>query len=74
LLLGYGGTQAIAGLSGYSETAHGLLRDIGIQTERFHGFFDQQAWVSPNAGEPPSHIFITSQMETLRLRDFWFVL
>jgi spermidine dehydrogenase len=38
LLIGYGGTQSIDGPAGYSAEAAGLLRDVGIDVQRFlHG-------------------------------------
>lgn len=41
-LIGYGGTQSIDSPRGsYSEVAMGLLRDLGIEVERFDTAFDQ---------------------------------
>jgi spermidine dehydrogenase len=42
--IGYGGTEAIDTPSHYTEEAIGLLRDIGIRTERFYGYFDQELY------------------------------
>lgn len=40
-LVGYGGSQSIDTPSSYSETAAALLKDIGIETERFYEYFDR---------------------------------
>ena len=39
-LIGYGGSQSIDTPDAYSVVAHGLLDDIGVDTERFHEYFD----------------------------------
>ncbi|MEM9689760.1 MAG: NAD(P)-binding protein [Pseudomonadota bacterium] len=39
--IGYGGTEAIDTPSGYAEVSQALLRDIGVDTERFYDYFDQ---------------------------------
>lgn len=41
LLVGYGGSQSIDTPSAYSTVSAQLLRDVGIDTERFYGYFDQ---------------------------------
>lgn len=41
LLLGYGGTQNLEGVSNYSEIAMGLLNDIGVKPKRFYDYYDQ---------------------------------
>ena len=41
LLIGYGGTQSIAGPKLYSAEAKGLFKDLGIEVERFEKYFDQ---------------------------------
>ena len=40
-IIGYGGSQSIDTPSSYSKEASALLRDIGIDTERFYDFFDR---------------------------------
>jgi len=40
-LIGYGGSQSIDSPGGYSRGAKELLRDIGIDTEPFYEYFDQ---------------------------------
>jgi len=44
LLLSYGGTQSIESPGKYSRVAQGLLRDIGIQTERFYKAYDSKLY------------------------------
>jgi spermidine dehydrogenase len=41
MILGYGGTQSIAGPKGYSREAIGLLQELGIDVQRFHKYFDR---------------------------------
>jgi len=48
LLLGYGGTQSIEGPGHYSAEAIGLLREIGIDVQRFYKYFDQTLYKSMN--------------------------
>jgi spermidine dehydrogenase len=46
LLLGYGGTQSIAGPELYSAEAKGLFRDLGIAPERFTKYYDTKFFSS----------------------------
>jgi spermidine dehydrogenase len=46
LLLGYGGTQSIEAPSRYSAEARGLLRELGVETDRFYRYFDQTFYES----------------------------
>ncbi len=46
LLLGYGGTQSIAGPKLYSAEAKGLFRDLGIEPERFTKYYDTKFFSS----------------------------
>src|SRR5262249_37426875 len=46
LLLGYGGTQSIAGPKLYSAEAKGLFKDLGIEVERFENYYDQKFFSS----------------------------
>src|SRR6266513_3119941 len=48
LLIGYGGTQSIEGPAHYSPEAIGLLKDIGIDVQRFYKYFDQNMYKSMN--------------------------
>lgn len=43
-LISYGGTESIAAPSAYSATSMGLLRDLGIHLERFHGYYNSRFW------------------------------
>jgi spermidine dehydrogenase len=40
-IIGYGGTQSIAGPKGYSKESIGLLRELGIDVRRFYKYFDR---------------------------------
>ncbi|MBT8065685.1 MAG: NAD(P)-binding protein [Gammaproteobacteria bacterium] len=46
LLIGYGGTQSLEAPSGYPEVAKQLLRELGVDTERFYTAFDQELYDS----------------------------
>ena len=46
LLLGYGGTQSIAGPKLYSAEAKGLFRDLSIEPERFTKYYDTKFFSS----------------------------
>jgi spermidine dehydrogenase len=48
LLLGYGGTQSIEAPGHYSPEAIGLLKEIGIDVQRFYKYFDQNLYKSMN--------------------------
>ena len=45
-LIGYGGSQSIDTPSAYSATALRLLRDIGVDLQRFYDYFDQDYFSS----------------------------
>src|ERR1700758_3228450 len=46
LLLGYGGTQSLEAPHHYSKEAFGLLQELGIDVDRFTGYFDQNLYRS----------------------------
>ena len=48
--IGYGGTESIDTPSAYSEVARDLLRDVGIETERFYDYFHQDLYSSMGLG------------------------
>ena len=46
LMIGYGGTQSLEAPAGYPEVAKKLLRELGIETERFYTAFDRKLYQS----------------------------
>ncbi|MDH4047711.1 MAG: NAD(P)/FAD-dependent oxidoreductase [Gammaproteobacteria bacterium] len=50
-IIGYGGTMLIEAPAGYPAVAKQLLRDLGIETERFYRYFDRDLYSSLGLSE-----------------------
>lgn len=51
LLLGYGGTQSIEAPRDYSKISIGLLKELGIEPQRFYKYYDQNLFNSDHLTE-----------------------
>jgi spermidine dehydrogenase len=49
-LIGYGGSQSIDGPENYSAAAKQLLKDVGIETQRFYDYHDKEYFKKRNLG------------------------
>lgn len=65
VILGYGGTQSIAGPKGYSAEAIGLLHELGIDPQKFYKYFDRS--FSQSMGLAPAVFFDKETFGTNRL-------
>ncbi|HEX7035655.1 MAG TPA: NAD(P)-binding protein [Pseudomonadales bacterium] len=69
-LLGYGGSQSIDSPATYSRVARGLLRELGIETERFRDYFDRG--FDARHGLRPGILFQADRFGASRLSG-WFL-
>ena len=51
MLLGYGGSQSIEAPGNYSKASIGLLKELGIEPQRFYKYYDQKLFDSMNLTE-----------------------
>jgi spermidine dehydrogenase len=51
LIIGYGGTQTITGPNLYSSQAKQLLKDLGIEVQRFEKYYDQNFYEARRMGQ-----------------------
>ncbi|MDA2814629.1 NAD(P)-binding protein [Nocardiopsis sp. RSe5-2] len=61
VLIGYGGTQAIDTPSIYSDTAMGLLKELGIEVDKFEKFFDQEFYDKWNLADEGDTVFFRAE-------------
>jgi spermidine dehydrogenase len=45
-IIGYGGTMSIEAPAGYPDVATNLIKDLGIETQRFYKYFGQDLYPS----------------------------
>ena len=51
LIIGYGGTQTITGPNLYSPQAKQLLKDLGVEVQKFNKYYDQKFYESRGMGQ-----------------------
>ena len=70
-LISWGGSQTMESPSLYSDTAKALLKDLGIEVDRFYDFYDQEFYEKRNLGVGLYFDKATFGEKALTKNPFW---